>query len=61
MIEKWYCLKCDKCGEVRNYWQRSSIKGALKAEKEVGGGTIIKGNKIYCKECYAELCGEEKE
>lgn len=59
MIEKWFCLKCDKCGEVCNYWQCSSIKDALREEKEQGTA-IVKRDKIYCKECYVELCGEEE-
>lgn len=60
MIEKWYCLRCDKCGEVVNYWQRSSIKGALKAEKELDE-SLIKGKKIYCTDCAAILNGEKSD
>jgi hypothetical protein len=55
MIEKWYCLKCDKCGEVVNYWETSSIDKAVRMEKREGCAKITKrvngAYYIECKEC----------
>lgn len=33
MIEKWFCLRCDNCGEVINYWQEESARAAIGREK----------------------------
>lgn len=56
MIQKWYCIICDNCGEVINYWQRSSRKDALEAEYEQGdSGCVISSiNQYCCKECRDE-------
>ena len=62
MIQKWYCLVCDYCGDVMNYWERSSVKEALAAERELVDDSVIFANgKTFCnKECYkkylANLC-----
>lgn len=55
-IEKWFCLKCDNCGEVVNYWQRDSIGEAIEAEKRSGPPTIISWNgNCFCdKKCQKE-------
>ncbi len=54
MVQKWYCLVCDRCGDVMNYWERSSVKEALAAEREfVSGGVIFANGKTFCdRECY---------
>ena len=54
MIQKWYCLVCDYCGDVINYWERSSVKEALAAERKVADDSVIFANgKTFCdRECY---------
>ena len=56
MIEKWFCLRCDNCGEVVNYWQRDSIGDAIEAEKKSGPPSIISWNgNCFCnKKCQKE-------
>lgn len=52
MIQKWYCLICDKCGEVCNYWETTSIEKAVRREKKDGGAKITKRvNGTYYIEC----------
>lgn len=53
MVQKWYCLVCDYCGDVMNYWERSSVKEALAAEREFVSGSVIFANgKTFCnREC----------
>lgn len=49
MIEKWYCLKCDTCGEVVNYWRESSAKDAIERERNNGAGAIaLRDGKCFC-------------
>lgn len=56
MIEKWFCLKCDNCGEVVNYWLRDSVQDAIEAEKENGPPSIASWNgNCFCdKKCRKE-------
>ena len=58
MIEKWYCLRCDNCGEIINYWETSSAEKAIHKEKELDVCRITKavngengGWKILCPAC----------
>lgn len=44
MIEKWFCLRCDNCGEVINYWERESVHEAIEAEKRGGPPSIASWN-----------------
>lgn len=57
MIQKWYCLICDKCGEVVNYWETTSIDKAVRIEKRNGSTKIAKrvngSYYIECKECLS--------
>jgi len=59
MIEKLYCLRCDECGEVINYWQTSSIEKAIRKEKINGEVKITKRvNGMYhlvCQDCVKSL------
>lgn len=59
MIEKWYCLKCDKCGEVVNYWETSSIEKAIRMEKRNEGAKITKRVNgtyhILCPDCVKNM------
>ena len=49
MVQKWYCLVCDYCGDVINYWECSSVEVALDTEREV----VKNSGKTFCdKECY---------
>lgn len=53
MVQKWYCLVCDYCGDVINYWERSSVKEALVAERKVANGSVIFSNgKTFCDREY---------
>lgn len=54
MVQKWYCLVCDYCGDVINYRECSSVKAALAAERKVADGSVIFPNgKTFCNgECY---------
>ena len=56
MIEKWFCLKCDNCEEIVNYWLRDSVKDAIEAEKESGPPSIASWNgNCFCnKKCQKE-------
>lgn len=56
MIEKWFLLKCDNCGEVVDYWQRESVQEAIEAEKKSGPPGIASWNgNCFCnKECQKE-------
>ena len=65
MIEKWYCIRCDSCGEVINYWQEPNKYAALNREREMDvegkdNKTIIKGSKTFCNsECFANYYKEK--
>lgn len=56
MIEKWFCLRCDNCGEVINYWQRDNYRDAIEAEKRGGEPSIASWNgNCFCdKKCQEE-------
>lgn len=56
VIEKWFCLKCDNCGEVINYWPRDSFYDAIEAEKKSGPPSIVTwGGTCFCdKKCRDE-------
>lgn len=57
MIQKWYCIVCDNCGEVMNYWQENSVKDALQRERDDGGSEkkIYSNGKTFCdSECEKE-------
>lgn len=56
MIEKWYCIRCDNCGEIINYWQVSSSMRALEKEKEGDpSGVIVTPIHQFCdKKCQKE-------
>ena len=62
MVQKWYCLVCDHCGDVINYWERSSVKEALAAEREFVGGSVIFANgKTFCnRECYKNYLAKHR-
>ena len=62
MVQKWYCLVCDHCGDVMNYWERSSVKEALDAEREfVGGSVIFSNGKTFCnRECYKNYLAKHR-
>lgn len=60
MIEKWYCLRCDSCGEVINYWQTSSIKKAIALERKEPTKITKRVSGIYrliCQDCQCKLIG----
>lgn len=49
MIEKLYCLKCDTCGAVVNYWCESSAKDAIEKERNDDVGAIaLRDGKCFC-------------
>lgn len=54
MVQKWYCLVCDYCGDVINYWECSSVEAALVTERKACNGSVVFANgKTFCdKECY---------
>lgn len=54
MIEKWYCLKCDTCENVVNYWCEDSVKDAIERERNNDGGAIAlyDGKCFCCADCY---------
>ena len=54
MIEKWYCLKCDTCGGVVNYWCESSAKDAIERERNNGAGAVVlqDGKCFCCADCH---------
>jgi TPP-dependent indolepyruvate ferredoxin oxidoreductase alpha subunit len=54
MVQKWYRLVCDYCGDVMNYWECSSVKVALDTEREVVKNSVIFSNgKTFCNRgCY---------
>lgn len=56
MIEKWYCLKCDNCGEVVNYWEEDSVKDAIERERNNGDrerAIALRDGRCFCnKICY---------
>lgn len=54
MVQKWYCLVCDYCGDVINHWECSSVKAALDAERIADENSVIFSNgKTFCdRECY---------
>lgn len=57
MVEKWYCIICDNCKEVMNYWQVSSAKDALRREKSFNDPDtkIYSNGKTFCSiECEKE-------
>lgn len=58
MIEKWYCLKCDNCGEVINYWQEDTPRDAIEREKhnsrETGTIASWNGNCFCNAKCQKE-------
>lgn len=62
MIQKWYCLVCDYCGDVMNYWERSSVKEALAAERELVDDSVIFANgKTFCdRECYKKYLANHR-
>lgn len=63
MIEKWFCLKCDNCGEVINYWQRDSYQDAIEAEKKGGPPSIASWNgNCFCdKKCQKEWLAKRRQ
>lgn len=56
MIEKWYCLRCDTCGELINYWREDSVKDAIERERNNGDGeraiALRDGRCFCCEDCY---------
>ncbi len=63
VIEKWFCIRCDNCGEVINYWQTSSPMRALEKEKE-GEPTevIVTLSKQFCnKKCQKEWLAKRRQ
>ena len=63
VIEKWFCLKCNNCGEVINYWQRDSYQDAIEAEKESGPPSIASWNgNCFCdKKCQKEWLAKRRQ
>lgn len=63
MIEKWFCLMCDNCGEVINYWQRDSFHDAIEAEKKSGPPSIVTwGGTCFCnKKCQEEWLAKRRQ
>lgn len=63
MIEKWYCIRCDNCGEVINYWQTYSSMRALEKEKEDGdSGVIVTPSKQFCDvKCQKEWSAKRRQ
>lgn len=62
MVQKWYCLVCDYCGDVMNYWECSSVKGALDTERIADENSVIFPNgKTFCdKECYKKYLASHR-
>ena len=57
VIEKWYCIRCDNCGEVINYWQEDSVHDAIKREREFQDTPVIASwnGRCFCdKKCQEE-------
>lgn len=54
MIEKWYCIRCDACGEVINYWHVNSAKCAIEEERNNKECSIAlqDGKCFCCADCY---------
>lgn len=54
MIEKLYCLRCDICGEVINYWHEDSAKDAIERERNNDAGAIAlrDGRCFCCEDCH---------
>lgn len=64
MIEKWYCIRCDNCGEVINYWQEDSIHYAIKREKDFQDTPVIASwnGRCFCdKKCQKEWLAKRRE
>lgn len=63
MIEKWFCLKCDNCGEVVNYWQEDSVRDAIYREKTIGPPSIASWNgNCFCnKKCQEEWLSRRRQ
>ena len=54
MIEKWYCLRCDFCGQTINYWHTNSKKEAIEKERKSYSlvVTLNDGRCFCCLDCY---------
>ena len=62
MIEKWYCIRCDNCGELMNYWQTYSALRALELEKEnnVERFRITSSSQFCSEECQKDWQKKKK-
>ena len=62
MVQKWYCLVCDYCGDVMNYWQCLSVKAALDTERIADKNSVVFSNgKTFCdKECYKKYLASHR-
>lgn len=56
MIEKWYCIRCDSCGEVINYWQEDSMRDAIERERDNDCGVIA----LYDGKCFCDCLCRDK-
>lgn len=64
VIEKWFCLRCNNCGEVINYWQEDSIHDAIEREREFEDTEVIaswNGNCFCNKKCQEEWLAKRRQ
>lgn len=50
MIEKWYALRCDACGELINYWQEDSMRDAIERERN----NVTRVIALYDGKCFCD-------